>query len=169
LTPPRFLVGYALRVTDNQCADPVRHGPGDDLLGGLVMGVADLANVARLGSALRRSNSSPPAAAPPGSLGGLAGQMTGAPLGVFKMEAFLGSELPPRYQEPRSIRAGDSVGVDDSEVYPGHPGTVESVILDGNFSGDVEEEPSSIGQEGHGSHRGWVVRNLTREADPQRR
>ena len=91
MTATRLSARYALQVTDNQCADSVGHSPGDDLLGCFVMSLVDFADMASLGSALLRPKLSPPAAAMPGSVAGLATQTLGPALGVLKVKAFLSS------------------------------------------------------------------------------
>jgi hypothetical protein len=145
--PTYIAVGDSLRVAHQQGADALLDGEGDDLLGGLVLGLVDAAAMPRLDP----PQAGPVAAPPPGAAlprlrcasGGL-----GLPrLLIRKMQPVLGAERPPRHQQPRLL-GGDRVGMDDPQVHPGHPTRIQVMVLDRHRGGDRQPQPPTISQQG---------------------
>jgi hypothetical protein len=112
LHPAHVLVGDACGVAHDEGADPLLDGEGDDLLGGLVLGLVDAAAMARLDPA-QASPMAAPAPRPSLAGPGCAAGGSGVPcLLILKMQVALGAERPPRHQQPRGL-GGDREGVDD--------------------------------------------------------
>jgi hypothetical protein len=135
-------------IANQQGADALPHREGDDLFGGLVLGLVDATAMA----SLDLPQSGPVAAPPPGAAlprrwhasGGL-----GLPrLLIRKMQPVLGAERPPRHQQPRLL-GGDRVGMDDPQVHPGHPTPrIQVMVLDRHRGGDRQPQPPTISQQG---------------------
>jgi hypothetical protein len=121
----------ALGLADHERADPALHAPGDDLLGGRVVGVADAPPVA--GRRVAHPATEPaPAARPalgrcgaagtPGAPPPARGAVTG--LGVVEVEAVPGPQRPAGQEQRLAAGAGDRVGVHDAQVDACHAGGV---------------------------------------------
>jgi hypothetical protein len=109
----------------------VLHSEGDDLSGGLVLGLLDAAAMARLGTTQADSVAvpTPRPALPtlrrtPGS-SGLPGLL------ILKVQVVLGAERPSRHQQPHLL-GHNGIGVDDPKVDSRHPARVYIVLFLGN-------------------------------------
>ncbi len=111
----RSTAGDALRVTDDQGPDTLLESPGDDGLGGFVVGLADPTAVVSFGASLAGPETAPPAAASLTPTGCLGAHVSGAGFGVGQMEPFLGADRPCRDQQPL-IPRGNRIGVDDPQI-----------------------------------------------------
>jgi hypothetical protein len=135
LHPAHVLVGDACGVAHDEGADPLLDDEGDDLLGGLVLGLVDAAAMARLDLPQSGPMAAPaprPSLAGPGCAAGGSGVPC---LLILKMQVALGAERPPRHQQPRGL-GGDREGVDDPQVHPRDPARVQVIVLGGDGCGD---------------------------------
>jgi hypothetical protein len=183
LQPTRILVGDSRRVPGQQRADPLLDGEGDDLLGGLMVGVVDAAAMPRLGTPDSGSLTTPPPRAALSRLGRSPGDLDMASLLIPEVKVALGADGAPRHQQP-GLLGDDGVGVDDPEVDPCHPTQVKVVELDGDGGGDCSHNrpPSAssvtarISSAGYGSGRarrtqssGWPLATGSRTRFPSGR
>jgi len=79
---PGVLVGDPFRVTNDEGADPLGDGPGDEGPGGFMVGLADAALVGRLGSPLGGAQLTPTPRTPLAPRRLLAGHVALAGFGV---------------------------------------------------------------------------------------
>jgi hypothetical protein len=147
LHPARVVVGDACGVAHDEGADLVLDGEGDDLLGGLVLGLMDATAMAGFDPPQAGPVAAPaPRPALPRLRRAAGGR--GLPcLLILEVQVALGAERPPRDQQPGAL--GDNgVGVDDAKVDPGHPTWVQVVVLDGDGGGDRQPQPPTVREQG---------------------
>ena len=153
---------------------PIRllHGPGDDLLGGLVLGLADPPGVPGLGFPLAAAVLAPPARPALPGLGGAGGGGAGAALAVAQVLPAFGPDRPPGHQQPLPFRSGGGVGVDDAQVDPGGPARVRPlpgrVDRDRDLGGHVRVQPPRVVAEGHRPDLPGRVGDVPVQPDRQR-
>jgi len=173
VSAPCLEVQDAARVPDDQGADPVRHSPADDLLGGLVLGLADPAGVPGLGFLLASAVLAPAAGAALPWPGGAGRGGAGAALAVAQVLPAFGPDGPPGHQQPPPVRAGGGVGVDDAQVDPGGPVRVRAlpgrVDGDRDLGGHVHVQPPRVVAEGHRPDLPGRVGDVPVQPDGQRR
>jgi hypothetical protein len=165
LHPTGVMVGDAGQVADRQHADRVADGKGDDLAGGLMVGVVDPATVPGLDPALLRPIASPAAGAALPSPGSSSGCLRLASLPIAQVQKALRPDCPARHQQ--GCLLGDkSIGMDDAQIYPCHPTGVQLVRLDGDGGGDGQPEVSSIGHQGDRPDLSGQIRDGAGQAQP---
>jgi hypothetical protein len=108
---------------------------GDDLAGGLVVGLVDAAAVAGLGPPLGPPIATPAARPALPGLGSPPGCSGLASLLVLEVQVALGPHRPPRHQQP-GVLGHDRVRVDDAKVHPSDPIRVKVVLGSGHRGGD---------------------------------
>ncbi len=108
---------------------------GDDLAGGLVVGLVDAAAVAGLGPPLGPPIATPAARPALPGLGSPPDCSGLASLLVLEVQVALGSHRPPRHQQP-GVLGHDRVRVDDAKVHPRDLIRVKVVLLNGHCGGD---------------------------------
>ncbi len=171
--PPRRKVQHPARITDVQHTHPLPHRPRHDATGGFVLGLTDPAPV----PALHQSCPTPVLPPPPRPLLTWLRRPTAngtlPALRVGEVHPVLGADRPPRHQQSLPARAGHGVGVDDSQVHPGHPARIRLFTgrIDGHrhLGGHVKEQPATFTQQGDRPDLLDRIRHLPRQAHPQRR
>lgn len=136
LAPPHLAVGDAGKVADREGADPMRDRPGDERLGGLMVGETDPTLVPGFGPAPCRAQLAPTLRAFLAAAGSLPAHASGAGFGVGEVQAFLGSDGPPRHHQ-RLVVAGGGKRVDDPDVDACDPSGFQAVLGDRNRRGHV--------------------------------
>jgi hypothetical protein len=173
VVPPACLEGqHAAGVPDRQGADPVLHRPGDDLVGGFVLGLADPPGMPGFGFPLAAPVLAPaPRPALPG-LRGAGGGSAGAALAVAQVLPAFGPDRPPGHQQPLPFRARGCVRVDDAQVDPGGPGRVwpfsRGVLRDVDLGGHVRIQPPCVISKCHRPDLSSQIRDVSVQADLQR-
>jgi hypothetical protein len=109
---------------------------GDDLAGGLVVGLVDAAAVAGLGSLLGPPIAAPAARPALSGLGSPPGCSGLASLLVLEVQVALGPHRPPRHQQP-GVLGHDRVRVDDAKVHPSGLIGVRVVLGNDHRGGDA--------------------------------
>ncbi len=168
VAPPAVPAGDAPGVAHDHGAHPALHQPGHHRFGCLVVGLADPAAVAGLGS-LACCPVAAPAPAPLLALaGGPSRRLLIATLRVLQVQAFLGPDLTSRDEEAL-VACHRGVGVDDPEVDPGGDAAVKPSALGRHrdLGRHVEVEPSRLGDEGDRAERLHRVGDRPAEAHPQ--
>jgi hypothetical protein len=170
---PGFQVQDAAGVPDGQGADLLLDGPGDDGLGGLVLGLADPAPVPGLGLPRGPAVLAPPPRPPLPRPRRTAGRDPAAVLLVAQVLAVLGADRPARHQQARPARPGDRVRVDNPQVHPSRPGRVRALPVrvdrDRDLGGHVHVQPAVGRAEGHRPDPAGWVGDVPVQVDPQRR
>jgi hypothetical protein len=150
--PARLQVKDATRVADRQGPSPLPYRPGDDGLGGFVLGLPDPPEVAGLGLPLTAAVLAPPAGSALPGLGGPAGGGPAAALAVAQVLAEFGADRPPRHQQLLPAGSRDRVGVDDAQVHPRHQCRIRlqpfRVSGDGDLGGHVQVQAPGVVAEG---------------------
>jgi hypothetical protein len=108
---------------------------GDDLAGGLVVGLVNAAAVAGLGPPLGPPIATPAARPALPGLGSPSDCSGPASLLVLEVQVALGSHRAPRHQQP-GVLGHDRVRVDDAKVHPRDLIRVKVVLLNGHCGGD---------------------------------
>ena len=140
-------VGYAREVTHHQDPNPVPQGEGDDLLGGLVMGLVDTTAMARLGATQAKPVAAPTPRAMLPRLGCPSGGLGAAGLLILKVQVAFGPQSPTRHQQPL-ILGDDRIRMNDPKVHPRHPIRIQvAVMLDGDGGGDSQPQPPAVDQQ----------------------
>ena len=157
-------LGDALGVADDEGADVVALRPGDHGPGRLVVGLADSATVAGLGSTLGGSKLSPTPRPPLTAPRGFPGHLSLPNLGVGEVQALLGPDRPSRDEQGMG-RSGDGEGVDDPGVDPGHLGT--GARCHRHLGRDVEDQAPGVAEQGDRADLIGGVGEGSGQAQPQ--
>ena len=146
MDPAHVPVGDACCVSDDQDANSVPKGMGNDLTGCLVVGLVDAATMQGLSLPLPGSVAAPSSRAPLPGLGSPARRpgLTGSLIVQVKMA--LSANCAARDQQARLL-ADDRIGVDHAEVHTCDPVWVQVVRLDGNRGGDRQPQLTAVGEQ----------------------
>jgi hypothetical protein len=135
LHPARVPPGDAGRVTHHQGSHLVGNREGDDLAGGLVVGLVDVAAVTGLRPPLGPPIATPAARPALAGLGSPPSCSGLASLLVLEVQVALGPHRPPRHQQP-GVLGHDRVRVDDAKIHPSDLIRVKVVLLNWHRRGD---------------------------------
>jgi hypothetical protein len=137
LDPPHVPLGDALGVSNDQNANSLPNGKGDDLAGSLVLGLVDTATMTGLGLPLPGSVAAPSARAPLPRLGIAARRPALTGLLIAEVQIVLSTNRAARDQQPRLL-ADNRIWMDNAEVHSRNSIGVQIMLLDRNGGGDSQ-------------------------------